>query len=142
MEKALLDYMEGITFERVPKPEIKTDLNNEIGMYKKQLQQIDRQREKYQKAWSADLITDEEFTERMNETKIAKIEIKKKLESIQPSSDDDIDFEKVKQIATDIKMNWSYLTSEEKKQFLNNFIESIEFDVDGTTPRVEKVHFY
>ena len=142
MEKALLDYMEEITFDRVPKPEIKSDINNEIDMYNKQLQQIDRQREKYQKAWSLDQMTDEEFAKRMDETKRSRDEIKKKLESIQPSSNDDIDFEKVKQIATDIKLNWSYLTSEEKKQFLNNFIESIEFEVEGSTPRIKRVRFY
>ncbi|WP_017726730.1 recombinase family protein [Halalkalibacterium ligniniphilum] len=142
IEKILVDYMNAFTFEQLPKV---TDENkDEHEKLYKELKQIEKQREKYQKAWSADWITDEEFTSRMNETKTLLADTKKKLERIKPSSndDDDYDAETIKKIVTNMKRNWSKLTSEEKKQFLNMFIERIELDKNGIGIIISHVQFH
>jgi site-specific DNA recombinase len=140
MEKALLQYFETITFDHVP--EIEDDSKKEVEQLKVQLKKIERQREKYQKAWSNDLMTDEEFTERMRETKVIYEELKNKLYAIQPAPKQEVDIEKLKSIVNDFHKNWSYLSPDEKRQFINTFVESIQFEKQDGTVQILDVNFY
>ena len=89
---------------------------------------MEKQREKYQKAWSNDLMTDDEFTERMNETKILLNSAKEKLQTLEVNNHQEIDVAVIKEKVNNIKKNWSHLSPDEKKQFMSMFIESIKID--------------
>ncbi|MGG3846695.1 recombinase family protein [Aeribacillus composti] len=140
IERALLKYFDSIKFDYIP--EIVDNSKQEIEQLTAQLKKIERQREKYQKAWANDLVSDEEFSHRMRETKKMHEEIKTKLDAIQPAQQQEFDIEKLKDIVNNFRMNWSYLSPQEKKNFANTFIESIRFEKNDGKVRILDVNFY
>ena len=69
-------------------------------------------------------------------------EIKTKLDAIQPAQQQEFDIEKLKDIVNNFRMNWSYLSPQEKKNFANTFIESIRFEKNDGKVRILDVNFY
>ncbi|WP_341356676.1 recombinase family protein [Rossellomorea sp. y25] len=139
IDKAFVDYMKKISFDATPKLEEKG--NDEKELYLKQISIIKKQREKYQKAWGKDLMTDEEFEERMRETKESLNELESSLEQLAPAPIE-VDQEHINQIVTNFNRNWSKLTPREKHQFLNTFIKSIHFEKHETNVEVIGVSYY
>lgn len=142
IEKALLLYMSNDNFDVDPEVQKDDEQNKELEQLNYQLKKIERQREKYQKAWADDRMLDEEFNARMDETKEVMIELKKKKESIQPQKSEKVDVNKLKEIATDFKLNWSYMSQDIKKKFMNTIIEGIEFEKEEGSVTVTNVRFY
>ncbi|PED44857.1 recombinase family protein [Bacillus cereus] len=139
IEKAFLKYISDLRFEQIPQL-IEDD--NESEIIKKQISKTERQREKFQKAWSNDLMTDEEFTDRMKETKKTLEELTEKLHALKPIENTKIDCDVIKGIVDNIKNNWSFLPPADKKQFMNMFIESIKIDKKDGATEVLDIAFY
>lgn len=139
MDKAFVNYMVDLQFNKVP--EIEEDDQSQFLIRK--IEGIKRQREKYQRAWANDLMTDEEFSGRMKETKTLmnnlEDELKKELGNKDPHV---FKREDVMEIVNDFNENWSHLEPMEKHQFLNMFIEGIKFKKDDKHITVEEVLFY
>lgn len=141
MELAFVKYLSELTFDKVPtqKEEESTDHQDLLSQRKK----IERQREKYQKAWASDLMTDKEFTERMQETKRILEEIELTINELAPAKENIIiDPDAVKEIVNEFNLNWKHLDAKEKKEFVNRFVESIEFEKKGIAATIKAVHFY
>lgn len=139
IEVAFIKYMGSLSFEKM-EVEV-TESIDEITPLKKQIEKIKRQREKYQKAWGVDLMTDEEFSGRMEETKKALQDLNEKLSQIQPNQKQEVDKEKIIEIAKNFELNWKNLTPLEKHRFLNMFIKNIEFIKEDSVV-VTNVNFY
>ncbi|MED0649742.1 recombinase family protein [Aeribacillus pallidus] len=139
MEKAFVRYMNEFKIEYTPKLPKK---ENEREKIQAQLMKIEHQRAKYQKAWANDFITDEEFSALMKETRSIYEELTHKLETLQPEEEQTVDKEKIKSIVTNFKLNWSYLSPDEKRQFINTFVESIQFEKQDGTVQILDVNFY
>lgn len=142
IEVALLEYMENVQFIRKANFENKEAIDNEYDLLLDKLSKIEKQREKYQKAWSVDLMTDDEFSKRMNETKVFYEETKTKLNNIQPQNDLSLDTERMKEVIKEFNFNWRKLLPEEKKQFMSTFVESIEITKKDRDVTVRRVNFY
>jgi site-specific DNA recombinase len=134
---ALKTYMKNVNIDKKYIDPIEE--KDDSSIYLEQLQQIEKRREKYQRAWAADLISDQEFENRMSETREAQEDLKKKLKDYEaPVS---IDIELVKQIVLSFNENFTYLTQEEKRSFISQFIRKIEFNLipqPPTDPRNKK----
>lgn len=139
IEAAFVKYMSSLSYEKMD-VEIEKE-KDEITPILNQIKRINRQREKYQKAWSMDLMTDKEFTERMEETKKVLNNLDEKLAQIQPKEKREIDKDKIIEIAKNFELNWKNLTPQEKHQFLNMFVKDIHFVKDDTV-EVTNVDFY
>lgn len=139
VETALLKYISSLRFEQVPR--LKKE-NDESEILKMKIAKVERQREKFQKAWSNDLMTDEEFTELMKETKNILETAREKLRLLKSNNNQEIDTDVIKEKANNIKNNWSHLSPAEKRQFMNMFIESIEIDKNEGTTEILNVAFY
>ena len=50
------------------------------------------------------------------------------LDEIIEDSNDSYSYDDIKDIVTNIKLNWGYLTNKEKQQFLERFVEVIKVD--------------
>lgn len=139
LEKEFISYMEGLTFDKVPelKEEKSVEQQLENNIYR-----VEKQREKYQKAWGMDLMTDDEFEKLMKETSAMIEEWKEELKSLDPDYDSHFDSEAVKEIVTNFNLNWKKLTPKEKHEFLNTFIEGIKFTKKGSAITIENVLFY
>jgi site-specific DNA recombinase len=132
---ALKEYMKDVVIEDVEVPQKQ---NTERDDLLKQQQQIEKKREKFQKAWANDLITDEEFEERMKETMIAYEQIKNEIVKIKAPVQ--LDTEAIKNIIFTFNQSFLYLTTEEKKQFISRFIRKIKFNLVPQPPKRPDKH--
>lgn len=119
--EGLYEYMRNV--ELAPVVEKKEPKNN---IANDQLKQIERKREKYQRAWASDLMTDEEFKKLMDETKDIYEELKSKVEQIEEPVI--IDIEQINKIKWMFNENFKKLTPKEKQIFISTFIRKIEFE--------------
>lgn len=129
--EALKDYMENVNINNKYFNPVQEKDEKEI--YFGKLQQIEKKREKYQRAWASDLISDQEFEDRMNETREVHEDLKKKLNEIETPNA--IDIELIKQIVFSFNVNFEYLTQEEKRSFISQFIRKIEFILIPQPPK-------
>lgn len=127
---ALYEYMK--TVEIKPVESIK-EPDDEKELWTKQLKQIEKKREKFQKAWAADLMTDEEFEQRMDETRNVYEELKNKISQIKTPVE--IDTEAIKEMIFTFNQTFFFLTHEEKKMFISQFIRKIDFEMLPQPPK-------
>lgn len=142
LEKALETYMNGFMLQADVQVNNNNNKNDELAELTKRLKGIESQREKYQKAWSRDLITDEEFADRMNETKKASLEIKEQISNLPKEKEPIQDVSKAIEISKNFSLNWSFMDSATKRQFINMFVESIEYVKTKNGVIVQNVWFY
>jgi DNA invertase Pin-like site-specific DNA recombinase len=128
---ALKIFMKNFKFENVKMP-VSGAEDNEREILSKQLSKIERQREKYQRAWANDKMTDDEFDKLMDETRELYDELKLKI--VQIKAPIKIDIEALKQIVFTFNESFSLLTHEEKKMFVAQFIRKIEFKLHSKPP--------
>jgi site-specific DNA recombinase len=133
--QALKVYMKDVVIEDVKVPD---NQNDERDILIKQQQHIEKKREKYQRAWANDLITDEEFEERMRETMVAYDQIKNELAKIKAPVQ--LDTEAIKNIIFTFNQSFLFLTKEEKKQFISRFIRKIDFGLLPQPPKRPDKH--
>ncbi|KIP26475.1 MULTISPECIES: recombinase family protein [Bacillus cereus group] len=128
--KALIEYMARVEFQ--PQEEEITSTKSGRDIHQSQLQQIERKRGKYQKAWASDLISDTEFEKLMNETRYAYDECKKKLHECEEPIKQDI--ERLKEIVFVFNETFNDLTQDEKKEFISRFIRNIRYTTQEQQP--------
>lgn len=122
---ALYEYME-FGFKVPPQREAKQDNKHE--QIKEQIERIENQRLKYQRAWSMEFMTDEEFKELMGETKSTLNELNEELEEVADNKKE-IDYEAIQSLMWTFNQNFKHLTAIEKRNFMNRFIKNIEIKV-------------
>lgn len=127
--EAVKFYMQGFSIKHV---EIQED-NTELEMWKSQYKQIERKREKFQKAWSNDLISDEEFSGLMAETRKIYEELKEKIKKVEPMKKKNplqLEF-----IAKEFNNNFFKLNVDEQRKFVSRFIRSIKYHLVPQQPK-------
>jgi DNA invertase Pin-like site-specific DNA recombinase len=139
IEKALLNYMQNFEFGE---PDLEPVQDDETAYLLKRLDQIKKQRAKYQKAWSNDLMTDEEFNARMEETRSAMSNIEEQLGKEKIIERPTLDKSQIKEIVNNFNLNWTHLTQKEKHQFLNMFVKEIHFYKDDGEAVITDIIFY
>lgn len=128
--KALNEYMSTVEFQTVEDEVIPKKSERE--MLESQLQQIARKREKYQKAWASDLMSDDEFEKLMVETRETYDECKQKLESCEDPIK--IDETYLKEIVYMFHQTFNDLESEKQKEFISKFIRTIRYTIKEQQP--------
>lgn len=131
---AIQTYMRNVKIADPEPEEVKDDRH----IYLAKIQQIEKKREKYQRAWANDLISDAEFEKRMNETKELYNELKKKLNEYEAPVQ--IDTAAIKQIIDTFNQNFLFLTQEEKQKFISQFIRKVEFKLIPQQPKRPDKH--
>lgn len=139
MNKSFTEFMKKLTIEKVPELEKEADPTERL---KSKIARVEKQREKYQRAWANDLMTDDEFSERMIETKNILEDWKEELKDSQPEYVNHFDQSAVKEIVNNFNENWDYLEPKERHHFLNEFVEGIKISKDGRQIDVVDVLFY
>lgn len=143
LENALMEYMKDLILD-VPKDVVGKNKNqSEAKKLIDSINKLENQRNKYQRAWAQNLMTDKEFTDLMNETKGLLEELKLKLSEVQDVSIINIDHEEVKLVAKSFISIWDSMTSLEKKSFVEQFITSIDVEkISGKIGRGFRDHVY
>lgn len=90
------------------------------------IDKVMKQREKYQKAWSMDLMTDDEFKKLMNETsKVIEEYNKQQNRNIQK----EVDTNQIKTINNLVLKIWSKLNDEDKEKLIRENIKNIDCEI-------------
>ena len=133
LENALKDYMKDLTLE-VPKDVMNTKKKkSETQKLVEAITKLEDQRNKYQRAWAQDLITDEEFTARMNETKGLLSSLKEQLDQSNEKTPYKINYEEIKETVKVFVAVWDSMEPKEKREFVERFIVSIHVEkISGT----------
>ncbi|MBF2345381.1 recombinase family protein [Listeria seeligeri] len=144
IEKAFLEYISNYTLKKAKVTSKKLDSNlRKQEMILKEIINLQKKREKYQKAWAADLIEDDEFSKLMTltkeEIKIAEAR-KNEFDVSMFASPEEIT--KRNSILREMKTNWSSLSTAEKIDFVSMFIGGIEYVKDESNNAVvTKIRF-
>ncbi|MFD1204004.1 recombinase family protein [Sporosarcina contaminans] len=126
IDEALIEYMSSLILEPSEQKADNNDGNKEL---KQELRNIENQRSKYQRAWASDLMTDEEFKTRMDETRLRLDELQKELQINENTGATAIDIERYKEIAQNFNENFESLSQEERRSFVQSFIESVKIEI-------------
>lgn len=137
MNLAIAEYMKGFLVE--PKENLEVQKSESSTL--KELSKIENQRAKYQRAWAADLMTDDEFAKLMKETKEVLDLVQAKYES--ELNQYQADPEDIKAFAKSFDLNWMQLKQDEKREFIQRFILSINVErVSGRLGKGYRDHVY
>lgn len=128
--EALYEYMKQVVITHIEPVEV----NDDLSVYKLQLQQIEKKREKYQRAWASDKMTDEEFDKLMDETRDLYDDLKKKVNTVQTPMPT-ITKEELEKIITSFNENFYFLSNDEKRKFISRFFRKIEFTLIPQPPK-------
>lgn len=141
-ERALIEYMKNVKPRLEPK--IPEEKQQDFDKLHQKILSIEKQRKKYQKAWSMDLMTDQEFEQLMAETKDALQKAQTALEQEKTfhKPKNPIDIKRAKEIVTMFNKSWSVLTSEEKRQIVQELIKQIEFEKKDRKIKILDIQFY
>ena len=143
MEKAFLDYLDKLK-DIKPDESIIEKKKNIINSQKSKLEiqkrvdKLETKKKTIRHQFINDLISVEEYHSIMeeisNQQKIQLDKIKEIDESIIENSELQYTYDDIKDLVTNIKLNWGYLTNKERQQFLERFVEVIK--VDKLTDRI------
>lgn len=124
---ALLEYMNAVSWDAPSTT--KRNVDDPSIEIRKEIKRIENQREKYQRAWASDLITDEEFKNRMDDSRLRYDELQKQLDGLDTPLKTEEDLEELKKTALIFNNNFPKLNDEERRTFIQSFIECIEITV-------------
>lgn len=122
----LLEYMQNFA---LTSSTIEVVENKEVKKIAEELKQIEHQREKYQRAWASDLMTDEEFTKLMHESRERYDDLQKQLSSTNNTLYDETAIKKQYEYTELFNDNFFNLTQEERRAFIQTFVESINIRI-------------
>lgn len=128
--EALYNYMKNVIID--PEDEEPTEENKQ-SLLNDQLKKIESKREKYQRAWASDLMSDAEFKKLMDETREVYEELKGKAEK--EKTETKIDKTAIHEIVTAFNQSFGILPNDKKAEFVSRFIRSIEFDLVPQPPK-------
>lgn len=131
---ALYEYMNKVDVDHIEPIEE----TNDQSLLLEQLQQVEKQREKFQRAWSRDLMSDNEFEKMMRETKVIYDNLSNKLSKTKAPVF--IDTQAIKNIIFTFNKSFYYLTQEEKSMFVSQFIRKINFKIINQPPKRPDKH--
>lgn len=128
-ENALKEYMKNVDIKHYQPIKNK----NEKNIYVDQLKQIEKKREKYQRAWASDKMTDKEFDKMMDETRDVYEDLKEKVKQIPVEKSVNID--EIADVIKSFNYNFYFLSQKEKSKFISTFIRKIEFNIVPQPPK-------
>lgn len=120
MQEAFMKYLNNLSFDTIEPPEN----NDDEKEFEIDIAKVMRQREKYQKAWAMDLMTDDEFKARMKETdKLLEEASEKEVEN------NELEFEQVVKIQKLLQKSWKNLSEDKKEDLIAATIDKIQIEL-------------
>ncbi len=150
MENAFLEYLE--TLESLPPDESILEKENEKNHAEKTIDDLEKKIAKFESKkklirtqFINDLLSIDEY-------RVLSEELDKEIESLQMIIEDnemivedcssEYIFDDIKNIVTNIKLNWQFLTNKERQQFLEQFVDNIKVEkLSNSEIRIDSVEF-
>lgn len=146
LEREFIAYMNDFDFKKeipqVAEPTIYQDGEDvDRDHLNKELEQIEKRKKKWQYAWANDIISDDEFNNRMNEERTLETDINAKLDSVTIPTATKVNYEEMQTLLKEIEGNWNALDRIEKKNFIQSLVKTITVDYDNKKLYVKNVDF-
>lgn len=149
LEQSFIDYLENISYNDLYDEVAATtekDLNKQddqmdVEALQKQLDKIERRKKKWQYAWSEDIMSLEDFKQRMNEANKEEMAIKEELAQNEDTEVEQISKDEIIAILKDIRKNWDALEQQEKKNLINQVVKQIHYKHDGNKVLITHIDF-
>ena len=149
MEKAFLNYLDTLDNLKPDECIMKKETNNEVSEYQqfeieKKIEKLNNKKKVIRNQFINDLITIDEY--HALSLDIAKQEqiLNDKLKEIIENICDNIDilsYDDIKNIVTNIRLNWEHLTNKERQQFLERFVEYISVEKENGEVVINEVEY-
>lgn len=124
INELLIAYFDG--FELQPSD---PETENKLEELQREIVKVERQRDRYQRAWGAELMTDEEFKNHMNDTKQRLESLQLELADVEDTVQDKEEIAQINELAKNFTRSFILLNQEEKRAFVQTFISAIEIEV-------------
>lgn len=147
MEAAFLQYIDYFSFILPNESLMETGHNNyrekKFANYKKRLKLLIKRKEKIRDNFIQESLSVENYKLLIEQVEKKEKIIQEKIKNILDTVGDskDISFYDVKDIVLDFKLNWNYLTNEERVQFFEQFVDSIVVFKEDKKVIIEQVQF-
>lgn len=125
----LYDYMKEVKMDDISKVKVEHKEPSEI----KEFENVKNKRNKYQKAWANDLITDEEFQKLMEDTRELYERLKEKVDNLEIPKP--VDVNAIKNVVIMFNRNFKKLSYEEKREFIAMFVKEVHFKMVTRPPK-------
>jgi site-specific DNA recombinase len=130
LEERFLEYLNKIDIRKAVAKVVNDNSGKQeqdIDKIQKELSAIEKRRKKWQYAWANDIISDDEFTERMNEERKKEELLKEQLKNLSPiqTNDNIVD---ILSILSNIKATWKNMNTSEKKSYIGFIMKKIVVD--------------
>lgn len=126
LDQMLKEAFRDILLDKHPDQNRTGNTRQETEKLEQEVIRIENQRAKYQQAWSMDLMTDSEFTERMQETRDRMSKIENQLKDLGKEKAPEVDRAQIQELARRVDENWDDLSQLERREFVQRFIDSIQ----------------
>lgn len=107
----------------------------------KELSSLENKRKRIQKLFINAEIGSIDYKELLEDIDSQKSIINSSINSINEEQTSAIDFNQTKGILANIKLNWDYLDTEQRKAFINQFIDHITIDVNNGNVIIKELNF-
>lgn len=101
------------------------DVQNEIAKIQTELAEIERRRKKWQYAWVNDMLSDEDFSQRMKEENEKERMLRDRLLDLNPVEGGSLDAEVMLEMLQDLRRNWERMTDYEKKSLVQIILKKL-----------------
>jgi site-specific DNA recombinase len=132
LEARFLEHLSKIDIREEAAAQAAIEETNEqeqkIQKIEKELEAIEKRRKKWQYAWVNEMISDDEFTERMNEERKKEELLKEQLKKLSPVQSNDMHDLDVLSILSDIRETWKNMNALEKKAYVGFIVKKIVVD--------------
>ncbi|GAA0490983.1 recombinase family protein [Salinibacillus aidingensis] len=148
LEKAFINFMKNINLEseanEISNKNIDIKDNSvEINRAKKDLEQVEKRKKKWQYAWANEMMTDADFEKRMREENQIEDEAKKILEHLELEEETTMDHDELKNVLKNFYSNWVELDDRKKKSLVQLVVKEIKYGYDENKEfYVKSVDFY
>lgn len=140
LENAFLSFLEQFDFssainEVAVSGESTINTSNEAERKESLLRDLDKlnqRKKKWQYAWSNDIISDDDFRDRMLEAREQEEDIQKQLKSLVPIEEITTDKVELFSILQDIRRNWEKLEDLDKKNIVQMVFKQVQYNYDET----------
>jgi len=101
------------------------DAQNEISKIQTELAEIEKRRKKWQYAWAEEMISDEDFSQRMKEENEKESMLRDRLLDLNPVEGGSLDAEIMMEMLQDLRRNWERMTDYEKKSLVQIILKKL-----------------
>ena len=134
-------YIENITLE--PLKEIKPKKNNTKKQENilKELEKLEVKRKNLQSLFISEEITSSDYQDMIKIIEDKRQFLNNTLKDIKEPLEEEININDIQDIITNIKKNWDYLDTNERNNFITQFIKKIDLDVIDGKPIINDIQF-